>query len=364
MRESILRPLEDYSAWLTALLFLVLVLSLQTLGVLWETGRRQARGTMLFGARVSPEFLVSPEAVSIRRTFRRRIWLLTSAVVLGFVLLAGPNAPDPERWLPLMLLASVTGNSMVFALAHGQTKRRAVILTAPPTRTAVLSVAQDESSAWLTALEWLGIVLPIGIPCASAALIALRWQGSPEGRMPLDALRQVSAFGLFGVFPAATCYWLRFDARSSDWASDPLISRRYRAVLGSMVSSVFTFIILDSCLQSVMPLLEPASWQDQDTYFACSIAGFVCVGLGVLAMRMYLARHLSRESVDPMPDRCWKWGYFYFNQADPAMVVPLRSGTGFSFNHSRRQLWIVLAAVTAGLLLAVFSSSVSIRELY
>lgn len=354
MVESILRPLENFSPWSIAFATLIFFVSLQTL--IWnkEAGTQHARGTM-FGARVGPGFLVSAEAGSIRRKFRVRTWLFTLAVILAFVLLAGRVTLDPAVFVTILIVASLFGNTIIFGLANRQTRRQAGLAPQPSTRTAVLSVAQDESSPWLTAVEWLGILLPLGIPVASTAIVVARWNEYPVGFSSLNALKQVSLSGLFGVFPAATCYCLRFCARSSDWSSNPLASRRYRTVHGLMVSATFSFIILQMDWTALMPLVQGASFANMNTYFDYSIIGYLCLLVGDVAMFRYLARHRSRESTDPMPDRCWKWGYFYYNPADPALIVPLRSGTAYSFNHARPAFWVVAAPVIAAMLFAFIS---------
>jgi uncharacterized membrane protein len=64
-------------------------------------------------------------------------------------------------------------------------------------------------------------------------------------------------------------------------------------------------------------------------------------------MHFWLKRHVATESGDPVADRYWKWGYFYFNPEDPALVVPLRSGIGFSHNYAHRSVWWTSGAVVA-----------------
>jgi uncharacterized membrane protein len=48
-----------------------------------------------------------------------------------------------------------------------------------------------------------------------------------------------------------------------------------------------------------------------------------------------------------MADSCWKWGSVYYNPEDPAIVVPLRTGMGQSFNCARPSVWVVGGAVMA-----------------
>ena len=52
-----------------------------------------------------------------------------------------------------------------------------------------------------------------------------------------------------------------------------------------------------------------------------------------------------------MPDDCWKWGSFYFNRNDPALVVPLRSGMGYSFNYAHLTTRILLTLTACALVL-------------
>ncbi len=347
MAASVFRVLHDPLA-----LFCIVFLSVPALSCEWRASRQQARGTTFFGARVSPEFLASAEAAGIRTAFRRGIWLVTAAVILVFVLLAGRNPSDPTEFFAILIIASVTGDTAVFGLANRQTRRQAVLLPPPSVRTAVLGVEDDESDAWLAAIDWLGILLPIGIPLVTVAILVVGWNGYPADDR-LGALGFASVVALVGLFPSATCYWLRFGARSSDWAPDPRASRRYRTVLGLMLSSTFAFIGFTACWVLLMPLLHQGSSSGMNTYFHISFDGFACLFVGDLEMRRYLKGHLSRESSDPMPDRCWKWGYFYYNPGDPAMVVPLRSGIGFSFNHACRAFWIV-GAISMAVATAMF----------
>lgn len=66
----------------------------------------------------------------------------------------------------------------------------------------------------------------------------------------------------------------------------------------------------------------------------------------VWRIRFWLRSHRATESSDPMSDACWKWGLMYFNPADPALVVPARTGVDFSYNYARPSVWIVLGSIT------------------
>ncbi len=355
MSDNILHVFETQSD----LYFLILFVFLQTALWDWQSSRQAARRSMFFGARVFPEFIASARGDSILKRFRLRIWFLSLAVVLACVLFPWRNSLSPERLDRLLLFpifGSMIGNLIIFGLANRQTRREAAVLPGPSTRTAALFVEQDESSAWLTVLDWLGILLPIGIPLVAITVVILSWNQHPGNYSPPAELRRVVFMGVFGIFPAGTYFALRFRARSTDWAPNPRASRRYRTVLGLMQSSLFSFLIFNICWLSLTPLLNRETFGDLHTQFRVELLGllsFIPIGLG---MRRYLRRNLARESTDPMPDHCWKWGYFYYNPADPALIVPLRSGTGCSFNHARRSVWFVGALLLSGALYMILSS--------
>ncbi len=79
---------------------------------------------------------------------------------------------------------------------------------------------------------------------------------------------------------------------------------------------------------------------------------------------IHLGQGGSREAASPAeaegdhtPDACWKWGVFYFNPADPAILIEKRFGVGYTLNFGNRWSWAVMFAVLliplalAGLLL-------------
>lgn len=148
---------------------------------------------------------------------------------------------------------------------------------------------------------------------------------------------------------------LRYRSRPSDWAPDPGASHRYRTCTGVLFAAVFTLPIVQICALSLIDFRLTVPWLrhwDMGLYFAIT---FPLQGLwlyGVWRMHRWLTRHLARESVDPMPDACWKWGILYFNREDPALVVPMRSGIGFSHNYARPSIWAMTVVILAVVLAA------------
>ena len=68
-------------------------------------------------------------------------------------------------------------------------------------------------------------------------------------------------------------------------------------------------------------------------------------------LQTWLKGHFAESSCDPMMDACWKWGQFYFNRDDPALVVPARTGIFYSLNYARCPIWTSWVVVMTGLML-------------
>jgi uncharacterized membrane protein len=77
------------------------------------------------------------------------------------------------------------------------------------------------------------------------------------------------------------------------------------------------------------------------TFNAIFLPCVVAVGIFGWSMRVWLSKRRDRGRGDPMADRYWKWGQFYCNPGDPALLVPMRTGNMYSPNYSRPSVWIV-----------------------
>jgi len=73
--------------------------------------------------------------------------------------------------------------------------------------------------------------------------------------------------------------------------------------------------------------------------------------LGPTVIVVAVAIGVSKESwqAPAAGPECWKWGVFYYNPADPDIMVPKRTGLGYTLNFGHRASWWILAAL-AGVL--------------
>jgi uncharacterized membrane protein len=82
-------------------------------------------------------------------------------------------------------------------------------------------------------------------------------------------------------------------------------------------------------------------------------AALAVVMLVFVVSLIHLGQGGSREAAaapaaaegDHTPDACWKWGVFYFNPADPAILTEKRFGIGYTLNFGNRWSWAVMFAV-------------------
>jgi uncharacterized membrane protein len=306
------------------------------------TGRSQTRGSTFFGVRVEAGFAESEAGRAILRTFHRRLW--SGAFVLAAV--AALNRPE-SIWTQGALFVSIAVNVALFAMAHRQTRRRVSATPAPAER--VASLVNQPESPWLTVLDWVAMIVPVMAPIATLIFVAHYGRGFSEQFRSEHYLLAVFPLA-FGLMCAANQFALRYRSRPSDWAPDPGASHKYRTWLGVMHATVFTLPILQMCALALIDFRLTVPWLrhwDMTMYFAVTFPMLALWNFGLWRMRRWLKHHLATDSVDPMPDACWKWGVFYFNRQDPALVVPTRSGVGFSPNHARPSVWVVIILIFA-----------------
>lgn len=48
---------------------------------------------------------------------------------------------------------------------------------------------------------------------------------------------------------------------------------------------------------------------------------------------------------DRTADEHWRWGLFYFNPNDPALLVEKRMGLGYTLNFGNPRAWLMLIAL-------------------
>jgi uncharacterized membrane protein len=322
--------------WLAALVLVAQAATWQ-----WLTSQRQTRRGVFFGVRVQPGFIESDQGRVILRNFRLRIWIWTAILTCLYtgMVLRGLSDLQASYFLLATMIVSLVGFQLSFWLANRVTRFSAGTIDAPPVRTASLFVGR-EVSRLAVILSWLSILAPVSLPVAAAILLGLNW--SPTDYSKPDLLSIIFAT-LVALFPAMVQFALYFRARSKDWAPTAAASWRYRFVLGAAQSVIFTLIVLDVC--GLALVRRSILFSNMESYFHFTDIAYIFLGGLILAAFVWLKNNFMRGNVDPMPDHYWKWGWFYCNPDDSALVVPQRSGLGYSLNYAKTPVWLIAATI-------------------
>jgi len=109
--------------------------------------------------------------------------------------------------------------------------------------------------------------------------------------------------------------------------------------------------------RAVQRLLDPIRWVVVLSGFPASFAPLwgpipvlVWAGVVLLVVVVQIARS---PRLAPGPAEGWKGGVVYSNAADPRLIVPKRSGLGWTFNFAKPSAWVLLAILLAGPVIAV-----------
>lgn len=177
------------------------------------------------------------------------------------------------------------------------------------------------------------------------------WSDKSVGSVFFGSIMAVSMLALFAGLSFLT---LRYSSsRMSGGAPGMRRSARLRADSITMLgwtSAAMTVLMVGIQLVTAIPEFQGA----MPAVFVVGIVGIMGSILGLIAWMMIRAENAARPLptdppvVDsPDTDEFYKWGMFYYNPDNPAVMVEKRMGMGWTFNFATWQA----KAVTAGLLL-------------
>jgi uncharacterized membrane protein len=301
------------------------------------------RRDILFSVTVAPEFRESTQGRRIIAGYRRGI-IIVSLITLALIVRSGSDLTGVV-WLTLQPIA---GLGFFFA-AHRQTMAFR----------SEASTAREASLEPQPRIAGLGLLLfgPFLMLACAAVLMRAHWNeipnpmpvhwdlaGNPNGWMPKEPLifwgLLAGDFGLCAIFTFTIVEMMYFSRQVSVTGAKAREERRFRwiglAVLlaGDYLSAALAFL----------PLNPHATLAFGGVAFFLVI---MIVGSLELVRRgqggMRLAPAGSEQVVsDRTPDQCWKWGIFYYNPDDPALMVEKRFGIGWTLNFAHRGALIFL----------------------
>jgi uncharacterized membrane protein len=330
-------------------------------GVLMCAAPAISRPTLQFGVSIPPDHAAAPVIQRERRAYYWR----SAAVAICFAAIALALSGSGSRWLPrVVLLAEMAADAGCIYLA----RRKVIAAKAAEGWLAGRRQTVVADTSWRTEplkypVRWL---LPVVTVIAATIVIgAIRYPHLAGGLTLPDGRRAsrspLAAFMIVVGQLYVTALWtgllvLVYRSRPDIDPAEPTASlRRYRKLLASLARAV---LVMTALIDVTFLLAALQIWQ---MYRPPGVLLLLPAAAGVLiliaaAVRAARGRAVTAASAQQAgraavvgrdEDRFWKAGLFYVNRSDPAVMVPVRIGVGWTLNLGNPASWLVIAAVIA-----------------
>jgi uncharacterized membrane protein len=312
------------------------------------------RRGLWFSVTVAPGFDATPEAQAALRSYRTAVWGL-SLVAIGCVVagarLAVPALPEAG------VLCQAVGASVAFAVVRRRILPFAV--RASGTRSAAISTDHEGLPGGAAS-----VIVPLGMLTATALYLHANWQRLPE-RIPIhwgldgtpNGWADRTWHGVYG--PLIVCAFMSLfiiliaeaiihaSPRARVAGTEAWTTRFRRANLILLVAGVWGVSAMMS-LFALLPLFTDVS---RPSAFAWMIPVVVVLSILPFTWQLFRVVRARDSGSDGTPDACWKFGLFYYNPNDSALLVERRFGIGYTINFGNRTLWWILGVVALAILL-------------
>lgn len=337
--------------------FLVPAIAIVFLGVLYSFFPALRKRNLYFGVTVAPEFRSSEEGRRIAATFRAVVWAGV-AVTLGLLWWAQQYPFRPAvAFCPLVaVLVGGAGWLWAWSATRPHAVRMDAVRTAP-----LVGEAEDERlpGGWLTAV---GPFAMLG--CAVGWMLAhfdelparypVHWGASGradrwvEKSLPAVLAPSAVGAGVLVMLLGIALMILRGAKRGSGGETGDFGARHRMANVRLLALMMWALGAL-FCVVALLPVLP---LPDGPAMFVIMLSPVVVILF--YSVRLFSMSTESTGGSDGMPEECWKFGSFYYNPADPALMVEKRSGPGFTLNFGHRLSWVVLAGLLALVFVPLF----------
>jgi uncharacterized membrane protein len=300
------------------------------------------RHGLVLSIHVTPEYLSSPGCRGLIRQYVTTVALIALAGValvvasltrhLNALVIAGPT-------FEIIALLILWARTWRMVLPHRQ--------TVTITRTASLAPLPGLGASWWTST--LAALLPLA---AAAIVLVMHWYEIPA-RFPTHWGADGVANGFSTRSPLAVFWPLAAAAFIVLWMATlaPLTARYSPSIVTQPALFRMTRNILRSAAWLISLLFAATSLlplaPNPARFFPMGIAALVVT---FFAMLIYVVVQAYRHpelthAVDVTDPARWKAGLIYFNPSDAALLVPKRSGLGYTFNLARPLAWVFVFAI-------------------
>ncbi len=323
--------------------------------VLFHVMPSWSRRDLFFAVTVRPDFRSTGDAVDILWRFRLEVWIATGAAV-------AMQLAKPFPWEIANLLAPVFVQLIGGCAAWARARSRVMPAAVQPSTVRAADLS-PRSNDWPGG--WPILSGPLVILAATSMVLWQNWDQIPE-RFPIhwdihgkpNGWSTRSIRGVF--FPiwmglgvssmSSLMVWMIQTARRSAASPEEIArERRHRRMNQGIVIGVSYFISVVFTHAALLPLW--GGGQPKNMILLLVLTPIVVV-VPIVAISWRMAEEnqqfpstTSALLGDQTEDACWKLGQFYYNPADPAIMVEKRAGIGYTMNFARWQSWAFLAGV-------------------
>jgi uncharacterized membrane protein len=126
-----------------------------------------------------------------------------------------------------------------------------------------------------------------------------------------------------------------------------------RRMTTNLLRVICWFMALMFCWTSLLPLMPNAG---SNVAWVAGASLLLLVGISVYVVMTLLRDKNLGTLQQSTSEQYWKWGIFYYNPDDGALIVPKRLGFGYTFNFGHPAAWLlVLGILAVGAVSVVFS---------
>jgi uncharacterized membrane protein len=328
-----------------------LVLSLTALLHWLPTWRREG---LWFSVTVAPGFDATSEGRRALVHYRIALWGLAIVATGCVVAAAGLGV---TALAPAGVLVETVGASVAFAVVRRRLLPFAV--QASGDRSATLSVDPEALPGGVAV-----VIVPLGVLGATALYLRANWDrlpvrvpvhwgidGTPNGwadRTWHGVYGPLFVTALISVFIILMAEAILHASPRARVSGTEAWTRRFRrAALLLMVAGVWAVSAMTSAF-ALMPLFRDVS---RPLASVRIIPAVMLLSLAPFMWQLVRAVRAPGSRSDGTPDACWKFGLFYYNPDDSALVVEKRFGVGYTLNFGNRTMWWILGLAALALLL-------------
>ncbi|MEX2261080.1 MAG: DUF5808 domain-containing protein [Bryobacteraceae bacterium] len=338
---------------MTPLLWIVAIV-----GVVLALTPKWTRPDLYFAVTVQTDFAFTPQA----RRILHRYWLeiaLHTLIALALANLAGVE----KGWsMPLGIGWQMIGSTWAVARARRATAEYAAAPS--PVREAALPARRETlPGGWPLALG------PLAFVAAAAVYAWIFWERLPQ-RIPvhwgLDGADRwvdrtpLNVFGFLMLLASFCAVFLLLSYGMLAWSRTISVTGE-RARGESRFRRVTLWLQIGLPYLVVIPGVVLAFWAEAPavTLWPVLIIAVIVVALTMLIRMGQGGSRLADTTEhqppigDRTPDAAWKWGVFYYNPDDPALVVEKRFGLGYTLNFGNRWSWVLTTALLLPVVFAV-----------